>query len=222
MMPKIKKWVVSCSYAVGMAYVEAAAVFYLRKAQGIQDFSPNMVIQNQYFGMVEVGREAATLLMLFTVSWIAGNSSRQRTGFFIYMFGIWDIFYYLWLRLIAHWPVSLLDMDILFFIPLPWWGPVLAPVLVSLLLIAFGIYLIRQDDQKQFSEFEQREIALLAVGVLIMLFSFMQDAITALLSGKAIIDPSRQVTFNWIIFLTGFLLSVLVFIRVVRKQRLNQ
>jgi len=33
---------------------------------------------------------------------------------------------------------SLLDWDILFLLPLPWWGPVLAPVLIALLMIVWG------------------------------------------------------------------------------------
>ena len=40
-------------------------------------------------------------------------------------FGIWDIFYYVFLKIIYDWPKSLFDWDILFLIPLPWWGPVI-------------------------------------------------------------------------------------------------
>jgi hypothetical protein len=43
----------------------------------------------------------------------------------------WDIFYYVFLRLISG-PKTLLDWDILFLLPLPWWGPVLAPVSMAL------------------------------------------------------------------------------------------
>ena len=53
-------------------------------------------------------------------------------------FGVWDIWYYIFLRQITGWPSSLLDWDVLFLIPLPWWGPVIAPVSISLLLILGG------------------------------------------------------------------------------------
>ena len=50
---------------------------------------------------------------------------------FVVVFGVWDIFYYVFLRVLVTWPASLLDWDILFLIPLPWVGPVLAPVLIA-------------------------------------------------------------------------------------------
>ena len=46
---------------------------------------------------------------------------------FFWAFGLWDICYYVWLWVILRWPASLLDFDVLFLIPLPWIGPVLAP-----------------------------------------------------------------------------------------------
>ncbi len=53
-------------------------------------------------------------------------------------FGVWDIFYYVFLKVMCDWPRSLFDWDILFLLPLPWWGPVLAPVSIALLMIVWG------------------------------------------------------------------------------------
>ena len=40
--------------------------------------------------------------------------------------------------MISGWPTSLFDWDILFLLPLPWWGPVLAPVCIAVLMIVWG------------------------------------------------------------------------------------
>ena len=74
-------------------------------------------------------REAATLVMLLAVGMLAGADVAPRLGYTAIAFGVWDIFYYVFLRVIGGWPRSLFDWDILFLLPLPWWGPVLAPVL---------------------------------------------------------------------------------------------
>jgi hypothetical protein len=42
-------------------------------------------------------------------------------------FGVWDIFYYVFLRLVSDWPRSPFDWDILFLLPLPGGGPCLRP-----------------------------------------------------------------------------------------------
>jgi hypothetical protein len=53
-------------------------------------------------------------------------------------FGVWDIFYYVFLKVLTGWPHSLMDWDILFLLPLPWWGPVIAPVSIAVLMILWG------------------------------------------------------------------------------------
>ena len=67
-------------------------------------------------------------------------------GYAALAFGAWDIFYYVFLRLISGWPRTLLDWDILFLLPLPWWGPVLAPVSIALVMILWGTLATQSDD----------------------------------------------------------------------------
>src|SRR5262249_11432284 len=109
-------------YAVAMAYVEAAVVVYLRGIYYPQGFSFPIVIIPDSMAAIEVGREAATLIMLAGVSALAGADRWERFLFFSVAFGCWDIGYYLWLRLFIGWPLSLLTWDILFLIPVPWIG----------------------------------------------------------------------------------------------------
>jgi hypothetical protein len=133
------RWVMVFVYAVAMAWVEAAVVFYLRTMyHRIDPYQINPVPMGDTVAWVEVTREAATMLMLLTVGYLAGHAWRSRLGYFAIAFGVWDIFYYVFLKIACGWPHTVMDWDVLFLIPLPWWGPVLAPVLISLLLILWG------------------------------------------------------------------------------------
>ena len=101
---------------------------------------------NGALGNVELWREAATLVMLATLGMLAGRTWRRRAGYAALAFGAWDIFYYVFLRIISGWPRTLLDWDILFLLPLPWWGPVLAPVSIALVMILWGTLATQSED----------------------------------------------------------------------------
>ncbi len=134
-------WWVVVVFAIAMAWVESAVVFYLRTMiDRIEPHQPNPLPVIGGFASVELPREFATLVMLFAVGFLAGRTWRARIGYSAIAFGVWDIFYYVFLKMMCGWPHSLLDWDILFLLPLPWWGPVLAPVLISLLLILWGTF----------------------------------------------------------------------------------
>ena len=78
----------------------------------------------------ELTREAATLLLLLGAACAAGRTGRERLGLFPYTFAVWDLAYYVWLRLWTGFPQSLADTDIYFLLPVAWHGPVWFPVLV--------------------------------------------------------------------------------------------
>lgn len=133
------RWCVVVSYATAMAWVEAAVVFYLRTMfDRIEPHQPNPLPMIGNLGKAELVREVATLIMLLTVGILAGRCWRSRLGYTAIAFGVWDILYYGFLKVLCGWPHSLLDWDILFLLPLPWWGPVLAPMLISVLMILWG------------------------------------------------------------------------------------
>src|SRR6266850_2363863 len=132
-------WFVVVVFAIGMAWVEAASVYYLRvMVDRIQPYQENPLPIRGELGQVELVREAATLVMLVTLGLLAGRTRHARLGYAAVAFGVWDIFYYVFLGTIGDWPRSLFDWDILFLLPLPWWGPVLAPVSIALLMIVGG------------------------------------------------------------------------------------
>jgi hypothetical protein len=126
-------------WAVAFAFVEAMVVFYLRKLFGLQyrlTFVPADFHFPRSYLHHEQAREAATMVMLLAVGYLAGRTWWQRFAFWLLAFGVWDIFYYVWLRVLLGWPSSLADRDLLFLIPDEWWAPVWQPVLASSVFIA--------------------------------------------------------------------------------------
>jgi len=95
-----KKLVYLTLYALAMAYLEAAVVVYLRQLWGIADLLTSNAIYDPFISIVELGRELATLIMLFAVGLAAGKKLQSQVGFAIYIFGIWDICYYAWLKIL--------------------------------------------------------------------------------------------------------------------------
>jgi hypothetical protein len=125
-------------FGVAFALVEAGVVVYLRALYYPDGFSfPLKFVSGQHLAL-EVSREIATIIMLVSVGAIAGSMRWEKFAFFLFTFGVWDIFYYGWLKVAANWPASLTDPDILFLIPLPWIGPVIAPLLLALLMSVCG------------------------------------------------------------------------------------
>jgi len=94
---------------------------------------------------VELFREAATMIILFSISFMAVKYLRERWAVFLWTFAVWDIFYYTGLWATVRWPSSLLTSDVLFLIPVPWLSQVWYPILVSTLIIAAVIFARKSD-----------------------------------------------------------------------------
>jgi len=140
-------------FALAFGYIEAAVVVYLRELHYPGGFHFPLTSRPAHIIATEVIREAASLLVLLSVARLsvpAGKARKnlRRFAIFAYCFGIWDLVYYLALKLLVDWPASLLDWDVLFLIPLPWTGPVLAPVLVSLGLVTTGVLLLISPEDR--------------------------------------------------------------------------
>lgn len=196
-------------FAVAMACLESAVVVYLRRLYGISDLILSVPPFDPQIGAIELGREAATLVMLLAVGWVAGKKFQSRLGFAIFAFGLWDIFYYIWLKVFIGWPQTLLDPDLLFLIPLPWWGPVLAPVLIALLMVVGGALLVQNEERGVTMHLTIIDWGMLAGGILLMLYAFMADALSALPADMQMLSQLRPSEFNWVVYLVGFTMLVL-------------
>src|SRR5260370_27839701 len=145
-------------FGISFGYLEAAVVVYLRAIydpirQRIHpERKPNdlfpLITQDQLLAagtenerrlVIELGREVATIAMLAAFGLVMGRNFNERMAAFAIAFGLWDISFYAFLKIMIQWPESLNTWDILFLIPLPWIGPVLAPVLLSAALIGCAL-----------------------------------------------------------------------------------
>lgn len=197
-----RTWLVVVIFAIAMAWVESAVVFDLRTlVNRIEPYQADPLPKVGALGPVELVREFATLVMLFTVGMLAGKKWRARLGYTFIAFGVWDIFYYVFLKVMCGWPHSLLDWDILFLLPLPWWGPVLAPVLIATLMIVWGTMV---------TQFERRPTPTLSnwlvwpscfSGGMIALAVFMTDTLRVADQGVPVIRKVLPTEFNWPMFL---------------------
>jgi len=184
------RWSVVVIYAIAMAWVESAVVYYLRTMiDRVDPYQSNPLPIVGGFGPVEMIREAATMVMLLTVGMLAGRNWRARLGYSAIAFGVWDIFYYVFLKAICGWPHSLADWDILFLLPLPWWGPVWAPMAIALLMIIWGT--LASQFETAGSIRPLRRLWLLNFsGITLALYVFMADCLHARGGG---VDAIRMV-----------------------------
>ena len=206
-------------FAIAMAYLEAAIVVYLRRLFGIGDLILQVPPFDKQIAAIEFGRELATLVMLLAIGWIAGHNIQSRLGFTFIAFGVWDIFYYLWLKIFIGWPHSFFDPDLLFLIPLPWWGPVLAPVLISMLMITGGMLVLKTNEKVGSIYLPVSFWVLLIFGVLFMLYSFMADAIQIIPASTTALSDLRPSQFNWPIYLIGLGLAFASILLVTIRQK---
>jgi hypothetical protein len=196
-----RRWLTVVIFATAMAWVESAVVFYLRTmVDRIEPYQPHPLPLATGFGLAELVREAATLIMLLTVGMLAGGTWRSRIGYAAIAFGVWDIFYYVFLKLMCGWPHSLLDWDILFLLPLPWWGPVLAPVLIAVLMILWGTLATRFEPPREFSRPNWSVWGLNALGMALALYVFMADALRVSDGGVPALRTMLPTQFNWPLF----------------------
>lgn len=150
----------------------------------------------------EIGREAATMLMLAAVALAVAGNARQWTAAFAIAFGVWDIVFYASLKVLLGWPASLFTWDILFLIPVPWVGPVVAPVLVSVAMITAGIWCLWREAAGRPLRFGTGNALGVALGALVIIVSFTLDYANILAGGMP--QP-----FHWSVFGLGLGIGIL-------------
>lgn len=146
----ITRFCVVVVFGIAFANIEATVVVYLREIFHPDGFHFPMTVFGQglnwkRFLFTEIGREAATLVLILTTCWLTGRNRRQRLAYFMAIFAIWDIFYYVWLKVLIDWPATIMDWDILFLIPVTWASPVLYPVIVSIILLIGASMILHRD-----------------------------------------------------------------------------
>jgi len=220
-------------FFVAMAFLESAVVVYLRALYYPEGFDFPLVPMAGTLVITEIWREAATLIMLLVPAALVTRSAVERFAWFCFGFGIWDIFYYVWLKVLLDWPASLGSRDLLFLIPVPWVGPVWAPCLVSLGLIALALTILRGRSKWPGFRVDGLSWSLLIAGALLMILSFTLDPLRQSFGLEALKDAGLMAdlrsaalsngrsyipeTFPWPWFLGGCVLVSAAMARCLRR-----
>jgi len=222
-MRERNRWLVVVLFAVAMAWMESATVAYLRTLVGrVVPYQPTPLPRHDVFGATELIRELATMVMLAAVGWLAGRNWRSRLSYALIAFGVWDICYYIFLAVITGWPKSLFDWDVLFLIPLPWWGPVLSPMLIAAMMVLGGT-LVTQCGPAECRYWPSRWALISnAIGIALALAVFMADAIRAVGGGEDALRHLLPVSFNWPLFVVALALMSAVLVDIGRQMRAGE
>lgn len=224
-------------FAITMGIFEGAVVVYLRALYYPEGFNFPLIPLDNYIAITELIRELASLFMLLSVGVIAGKNFSQRFAWFIYSFAVWDIIYYVFLWLILAWPESLLTWDVLFLLPVTWTGPVIAPILISVLMISLAMIIYHFNLKNNFKvRILRKEWLILILGSFIIFLSFIWDYCRFLfknislseLQNKSLSDKLFDLSikyipesFNWVLFLLGFLIIILgIYFLTIRNKSL--
>jgi len=175
-------------FFIAMAFLESAVVVYLRAMYYPEGFNFPLVAMDGLLVNTEVGREIATMVMLLAPAALVTRSRLERFAWFCFGFGIWDIFYYVWLKVLLDWPASLTDPDLLFLVPVPWVGPVWAPCVVSIGLIALAIVILRGRSNVHGFTIDTRSWVLLIGGAMFMILSFTLEPLQRSFGIDALMD----------------------------------
>jgi hypothetical protein len=171
----MKRFIPATIFGIAFGFLEAIVVVYLRKIYYPTGFSFPLVLLEPQMIKIEIIREFATIVMLATLGWILGKNLGEKFSFFIFTFAVWDIFYYIALKLFLDWPESLLTWDVLFLIPITWIGPVLAPVICSIGMIIIALVYVYLKENNYKLEFYLWQSLIIAIGVLVIIYSFIFD-----------------------------------------------
>jgi len=214
----LKRLLIAVAFSMAFGYIESAVVVYLRALFHPNGFTFPMEVfdatpEAKRLMLTEVGREVATLVLILTGAWLFGSVRQERIAYFLIIFAVWDIFYYVWLKVLLDWPATLLDWDILFLIPLVWAAPLLYPVLVSLAMFAFAVAILYRCAHGRPLTVTYTDWLGWSASLLIIVVSFC-------LGGTHITEPNYAQYFHWPLFAGGFALGSFICVKSLRGRGL--
>ena len=219
-----RNWVWVVVFAIAFAWVESAVVVYLREIYFDGDFRFPLIVKWDAgkrvidpLVRIELGREIATIIMLVAVGCIAGRNRFQKFCFFMITFGIWDIFYYIWLYIMIGWPTSLMAWDLLFYVPLPWVGPVITPLLIALAMVVGGSLIIYYDEKGYDIRLRWYDMAVELSCGLLMIVAFCWDWKNIIQIPGDIERTGIPNPFAWWLYLPAYLFSIVYFVVKMRR-----
>lgn len=221
-------------FGIAMGLLEAVVVVYLRQLYYPEGFSFPLYLLPPKMLFLEWIREMATITMLVAIGSLAGKNRLQKFSYFLFTFAVWDIIYYVGLKLMLNWPPSFLTWDILFLIPVAWIGPVLAPVICSLSMIFFSMSIAYLQERGYKVHLKFFEWSLVLLGSFIIFCTFIWDYFTVLLresilSGfqnlannahfNQIIAHYKPTYFHWYLFTLGEVLILGAIVLMLKRTK---
>jgi len=213
--------------AVSLGYIEAAVVVYLRAIiepvremhypDTVDEVVPALTIEQleqaprplTHLLATEVGREMTPIVVLLAVAWGMARTWRQFAGLFLLCFGVWDIFYYVWLKVLIGWPASLGMWDLLFLIPAAWVAPVWAPLLAAATMAVGGTILALQSPVGERPRTAVWAWPAVAAGIALVLTSFFLRT--------AEVFSQTPTAFDWPWFVAGWAIATAGLVRLIRS-----
>jgi hypothetical protein len=223
-------------FGIAMGLFEAIVVVYLRELYFPGGFGfPLRFIPEQML-RTEILRELVTIVMLVALAATAARTFVLRFAVFLFTFGVWDLFYYVFLKVLLDWPQSFFTWDVLFLIPLAWLGPILAPLVCALTMIGLAALLIALDRQYGGVRIGRMSWLFMAAGAGLIFSTFIGDYAGIVIKGGFVLDLAglasnsafqRAVTsfvpahFDWWLFSAGealiLLSGVVLYVKTVSK-----
>ena len=208
MSDRTRKLIYLTLFAIAMAQVEASVVVHLRSIYypgNPLEIFPLALLTHRDLS-IEFVRELATVMMILSVALLTARGFTRVFAAFVYVFGLWDLFYYLWLKIMIGWPVSWFEWDVLFLIPWPWLGPWLTPALIALLFVLWGGWILCSPREVWFT---RSTSVLFIVGALLGLIAFLLPAAPLLLEGEEAFRGYQPDDFCWSLFIPGYLMMAI-------------
>lgn len=225
-------------FSIAMGFLESAVVVYIRAILYPDGFAFPLQTLVPQLALTEILREAATIIMLLAIGILAGKTFSERFAWFLFSFAVWDLFYYVFLKLLLNWPESFLTWDVLFLIPLTWVGPVISPCILAVLMIVLAAIILYYSQHFKVS-IRPKYWVMLSVGALIDIVAFTWDYSAFLLknySFSELVDPRNRTglmdlvadyvphSFPWLIFVIGTLVitTTIIHFAFMLKTRLKK
>ena len=137
-------WAWLTLFATAMSFVESAAVVTLKRLYFPQGWAPPFHPIPREGLLLEQWREVATLLMILTVGFYRRSRFGEGIAAALWVFGVWLLGYYLFLRIVTGFPAKLTDPDVVFLVPRVWIAPVWLPLASAVVCMAVALRLGRQ------------------------------------------------------------------------------
>ncbi len=223
-------------FSIAMGILESIVVVYLRQLYYPFGFDFPLIMLSPEMVLIEWIRELATICMLLCVGFIVSKNKLQGFFYFLYSFAVWDIFYYVGLKLFLNWPSSFLSWDILFLIPIPWIGPVLAPLICSLTMIFFSVGFILLKSKNHSLKIKSYQWSLIFFSSFLIFYSFIEDYLKILIQNEFFtnfwafssneqlwkeLSEFKPIYYNWFLFALGEIVLIGVISQLFIRKKSN-